>query len=814
MSNNEYIFLTVGNEKQKRITEKLVASVMRKTAVDIRVICDSDFDVRIGSGGALLRIIEDYYESGEKILLINSGGISKRAVNYSVKGKAFANVCCENEIITLLEFIIRNCKRLMSKFSSGILVCCSDILVDTREINVSFDDNVGFCIKTDVETGSRHGVMFCDENCKLTHYLHKCSIDELQNMNCKNDNEFLVDTGMIYFNDDFTSSLHRLSKREKIVDRLCKNGIELNLYPEIVSLLSENIDANKYLFANSPDEKLIEVRKIFFDALSKYSLDVCVIKKQGFLHFGTINESIDNVFKLSGQKDFISFNSFIDDNTQIGEMTVLENVMLKNSTVGKNCLLSDISLDGVTISDNTAVCGFKLTDGSYVTVVCSTKENPKDVENGIELWSKKRFCKSKNFNDSFEKFINGSDNPDCSLEDCTENADEEYFTNQIEYLNSMNSYTVRKDYLQIREQIIKNHFSKIVSVEEIKCLCDKVSIELPVRVNLSGTWTDAMPYCIENGGQVINMAVTVNGQKPITVTVERINGNAIEFCSDNVSTVYDFDMDEDMLSDFCLHKAALEAIGINSQTDIKDGFRLTTKVSGIDKGSGLGTSSILLGGCFKALNKMFGLGYSEGEILKMVFVAEQIMKTGGGWQDQVGGLFPGVKAGTTEAGIEQELDVKYIRLTPAFKKMLDDRLIIIPTGQRHFGRFIVNDVANRYLEKNEESIIGHNGIRQLNDKLVASIEAEDFQTFFYCINRHFELLKKISPLVSNDDIEHLVVKCREYTDAISILGAGGGGYLLAILKENASICDLQKMIRVKFPTIKSDIKKIDILLKI
>jgi hypothetical protein len=39
----------------------------------------------------------------------------------------------------------------------------------------------------------------------------------------------------------------------------------------------------------------------------------------------------------------------------------------------------------------------------------------------------------------------------------------------------------------------------------------------PVRLDLAGGWTDTPPYCLENGGRVVNVAVDLNGQPPLQV---------------------------------------------------------------------------------------------------------------------------------------------------------------------------------------------------------------------------------------------------------------------------------------------------------
>ncbi len=375
------------------------------------------------------------------------------------------------------------------------------------------------------------------------------------------------------------------------------------------------------------------------------------------------------------------------------------------------------------------------------------------------------------------------------------------------------SYCVKDEYLETRKKVIDNYLKKVTHLTHIDYKKGRVERSLPVRVNFSGTWTDAMPYCLDNGGEVINMAVTVNSQKPIKIIAEKLNDKKIEFCSDDVTVDFTFDSSEDFdeFSDFNLHTAVLNVMGITKETRFDNGFRITTKVSGIDKGSGLGTSSILLGGCIKALGELIGRDYTDEEIINMVFVSEQLMKTGGGWQDQVGGLFPSVKIISTKPGLDQTPEIRYINLPDDFKKAFSQRLVLIPTGQRHYGRFIVNDVVNRYIDKNEEALGAYESIKKLNTKMLDGIKENNFEKFSDCLNEHFDLLKKISTETSNEKIDTLAKFCLEnVADAVSICGAGGGGYLLAVMKKGITLEDIQKLVDKNFPNIKSNVKKPDI----
>ena len=808
----EKVFLTVGTKKQKELCEKFVSELEDKYKLDIFIVSDDDSNVRIGSGGAVLNILGRNYSVNEKMLIVNSGGFSKRSVNYAVRGKAFANVIFGGQTMSVFEILIINAKRLFGFFESGAVVCCSDILVDTTNVDIAFDNNIGFCVKADFETGSRHGVMFCSDDNILTEYPHKCTSETLREMSRKyGREEVLIDTGLMYLTDDVCSSIRKFSSENNIINELTENRAEINLYSEIVALLAEKTDREEYLCQDSATGFQLEIRNKLFGLLSDYTMKVCVLEDQKFMHFGSSAESLENIIELSDNADsFVSLCSFVDESCYVSENTVLDNAVLKNGCfVGSGCIVSDITLENVKIPAGKTVCGIKLGDGNYVAVVCDIDENPKLCN----LWDSSRFFAGKSYTESFNKFIESSDEEKFSLSYCIGNADYNYYRNRVQYMKDMSAYSVNSDYLEMRRRITESYLENRKSLTHISCKKDSSEMHFPVRVNFSGTWTDAMPYCVENGGQVINMSVLADGRKPICVRAEKTSEKKIEFCSDGLVTVFSFDNadNEEDLSEFNLHIAVLKILGITRQTQCDCGFRLTTEVSGIDKGSGLGTSSILLGGCIKVLSELFGLHYDDNEVVEMVFVAEQLMKTGGGWQDQTGGLFPGMKISETQPGLRQIPCVKNIELTENFRQFFSERLVLIPTGQRHFGRFIVNDVANRYLDKNKDSADGFSQMKKLNGEMLECLKNDDTDGFTDCINRHCEILCSISPMVTNEKISSIIKGCLEnIADAVSLCGAGGGGYLLAIMKKDVTTDDVQRYMTESFPSVRSCVKKADI----
>ena len=90
------------------------------------------------------------------------------------------------------------------------------------------------------------------------------------------------------------------------------------------------------------------------------------------------------------------------------------------------------------------------------------------------------------------------------------------------------------------------------------------------------------------------------------------------------------------------------------------GIKISTEVKNVPTGNGLGTSSILGAAIVKCLYQFLGITYTEDDVYRSVLLMEQLMNTGGGWQDQVGGATNGVKLITSEKGMYQKLSVEQI----------------------------------------------------------------------------------------------------------------------------------------------------------
>lgn len=342
---------------------------------------------------------------------------------------------------------------------------------------------------------------------------------------------------------------------------------------------------------------------------------------------------------------------------------------------------------------------------------------------------------------------------------------------------------------------------------------DKHVVKLPLRVNWGGGWSDTPPICCELGGTVLNAAICLNGELPVEVTLEKIPEKKIVFDSRDMDVHGEFDTIEplqktgDPYDPFALQKACLLACGIipvqggnltEILTRMGGGFEMHSEVTNVPKGSGLGTSSILSAACVKAIFEFMGIEHTEADLYAHVLAMEQIMSTGGGWQDQVGGVVNGIKYITSKPGLNQELKVEHIQISELTKKELDERFCLIYTGQRRLARNLLRDVVGRYVGNEPDSLFALNEIQRVAALMRFELERGNVDAFAELLEYHWSLSKKVDIGSTNTLIEQIFASIDHLIDARMVCGAGGGGFLQVILKKGVSKQDVHKRLKEVF----------------
>ena len=924
----DYVIITSSNEAQAQSYREQINLRREKGKLPEKthyaVIPDPNGE-RVGSGGATFNVLKYLKENGvkdfcdKKILVIHSGGDSKRVPQYSACGKLFSpvpRVLPDKERSTLFDEFIISMAGVPARMQGGILALSGDVLLlfNPLQLDLQFGDAVSISIKEDVKTGKNHGVFLRGEQGEVYEFCHKMSEQDLRKMGAVNEQGLVdIDTGAVMLSGKVLNSLFELiSSNGKIDDtkfsEFVNSKARISFYGDFLYPLAKNATLEKYL-KEKPEgefcEELFACRRKIWEKISGFTLKLLNLSPAEFIHFGTtrellhlVSEKISDYSHLGWENHVNSFtepslkfssnNSIITDMSEVGEGCYIENsVVGEHVKIGKDCVLSGIEAKDCEIFEGCVMHGLCLEDKKYIVRFYGVNDNPKEksifgkpldvplwdkplympreslelaladallvakkIKNGEAVDENGRMSLSESFNHAdmkaiiekeqllydnimvmrFEKavkdrlplnkvkeiFLNGiSERQQQLILEKAETLSAFERMRMIFYLSSFSGedkadFYVKKAFSELSKAIST---SKSENGESLTFVKEESVVRLPVRVNFGGGWSDTPPYCNENGGTVLNAAIKLSGEPPIESCVRRLEEKKVVFESADAGAYREFtDITElqscyDPFDPFALHKAALIANGVipkegNNLASICEkmggGIYLSTRVINIPRGSGLGTSSILAAACVNALCDSFGVSLSYEEKIKRVLKMEQIMSTGGGWQDQAGGLVPGIKLLKSQPGHEQNVECENLKISPETLSELEERFVIIYTGQRRLARNLLREVMGRYVSSNEESVRILHEIQRIAVLMKFELEKGNVNEFAKLLDCHWDLMKKLDSGCTNTCIEQIFDSSADLLEGKMICGAGGGGFLQAVLKKGVTKKQLSERLKSVF----------------
>jgi fucokinase len=168
-------------------------------------------------------------------------------------------------------------------------------------------------------------------------------------------------------------------------------------------------------------------------------------------------------------------------------------------------------------------------------------------------------------------------------------------------------------------------------------------------------------------------------------------------------------------------RTALRLMG----SHIPGGIEIKTDVD-VPMGSGLGTSSILAATVLRALAEMSGESLDTQALSNRSMRLEQMMTTGGSWQDQAGGIFPGAKLVSSGPGLRQRLRVQPVGCSGEKEREFEERLILYFTGIRRIAKGLLQQVVGRYLARETATVQVLHSIKTLAMEMAYAMQEGDW----------------------------------------------------------------------------------------
>ena len=803
---------------------------------------------RLGSGGGTAWLLHEACRAEnvasvndwlpkEKRILIHAGGQSKRLPSYAVSGKVLMPLPVfrwergQRLSQDLMSVQLPLYEKMMAMAPDNIhtMVVSGDVLVRaTQPLQpIPEADVVCYGLWLDASVARNHGVFVSDRRSPsvLKMMLQKPSVQTLAEL--QRDHFYLTDIGVWLLSDKAVALLMQRSMSGNPGSTSQTDFKEYDLYSEFGCALGT-------------DPTLVD------DELRRLKVAILPLAGGEFYHFGTSKEMISSTLRLQNlvndQREIMHIDRkphpsiFVQNAvTEIPFTVENNNIWIENSHVGRRWHLThDHVITGVPEND----WEMSLAPGECIDVVpvgdhdyeirryrIDEPLNSNEVAeraNLQRLFDQRRAFRKQNWS-ALAKNWSHSVFYQLDLADAAEQFSKEQIPlppplpEDAPLMTRIHDAMFRGDHRRafalLRDGLLS--WSGECRLPRRQVADDQIVWgRSPVRIDIAGGWTDTPPYCLMEGGNVINLAIELNGQPPLQVYVRPSKEPRIVLRSIDLGAVEVVETAEQLMdfmhvgSPFSIPKAGLVLAGFGSsgvsgnpgsislQQQLEafgSGIELTL-LSAIPAGSGLGTSSILAATVLGALNDFCGLGWDKNEIGHRTLMLEQMLTTGGGWQDQFGGVLGGVKLLQTGRGFEQTPLVRWLPNDLWTQPEYRPCHLLYYTGITRTAKQILAEIVRRmFLNDNAELRL----LREMKAhtmEMYEAIQQNDFRRMGLLMRKTWQQNQALDSGTNPAAVAKQTALIDDLCLGYKLPGAGGGGYLYMIAKDPEAAARIKQIL--------------------
>lgn len=295
-----------------------------------------------------------------------------------------------------------------------------------------------------------------------------------------------------------------------------------------------------------------------------------------------------------------------------------------------------------------------------------------------------------------------------------------------------------------------------------------VYLRAPLRISFVGGGTDIESYYAQGRtGHVVS------------ATIDSYVYVSIKDMFDSNVRVHHAEIETESIASRIKHayaRTALEHFGMFKGAEVV----LTSDV--MTTGSGLGASSSMMSALVLGCSSLRGTApRSKHELAELTFALEHEAGTTGGKQDQYAAVFGGLNSISFST---KGVTVRPVRISAARLKEFESRLFLVFTNLARDSKSIQQRLSDN--SRNEKTVAHFDALHALSHEFmkILSTPRADINELGALLHEGWKHKKSTNPLSSNPYIDQLYETLR--TRGIlggKVLGAGGGGFILAFARE-------------------------------
>lgn len=786
---------------------------------------------------------------GQRVLVLHSGGDSRRLPAWSPFGKIWVPLGREGRGLgpmnapALFDLVLAELGTLALPASGGVLVASGDAALRLTGERVAFDETAAtvLAFPGPATRAACHGVFVTERGGRVRRTLQKAGRAELRAAGALDEHgNAAIDSGIVHFPPTACRALLRGARA--MLPGLRRGTCSLDLYQEVADAMAADATQAGYVARFGADDPArARALRMFFRAAHVVPLRAAMLSAGSFLHLGSTRELIERLASTEPERMFPDRLVPARAGTKHHEPRIAQ-----VPGMPRGCCMSTVHVRGGTCTVAHGIDDDCKTDAAHGGTLCGLPLADLPARTGMDaraLWGRDPHTLwharihpvgAGGHLPNVRWMMDGSRAPagwkrsrrlsfadlmrlaDAGRTACEDHADHLLARRARTPLERARVAAVTEALATTVASRARARASALAAVGEsastdlaLPAVVRRFAVRpdqavwasAPVRIDLAGGWSDTPPLCIEHGGAVVNAAITLGGTLPLQAMVRVTEEPAITLHSvdagrtaryAHVRTLLDH---HDPRAWDALPRAALVLSGLvpretraslRAHLERSGGGLAITLFSAVPRGSGLGTSSILGATLLATLERVAGRIPDRARLARGASLLEQMIRTRGGWQDQAGGLWGGLKLCTTAPGPEQAPEATALAAPPAFTRALRERSILFYSGHRRMARNILETVVLRYLRGDPEVLDARQRLVAGARLMAEAIEAGDLDEFAVRLAEYRDLKRAVDPASVTPALEHPMSAMGRDLAAWSFAGAGGGGFLLAVARSPAA----------------------------
>jgi D-glycero-alpha-D-manno-heptose-7-phosphate kinase len=286
---------------------------------------------------------------------------------------------------------------------------------------------------------------------------------------------------------------------------------------------------------------------------------------------------------------------------------------------------------------------------------------------------------------------------------------------------------------------------------------DTIVTRAPTRIDFGGGWTDVPPYCDEMGGFVCNLAIS----RYATVSVAR-GGDRRDTRNDSNA------------ADLAIANAATRRFDMHDVTvSVRSDFPIGAGLGG-SSAAGVATVAALAAACGETMTPT-----AIAELSREIEIGD--LGIPGGRQDHYAAAYGGALGLRFSAN---HVDVRPIALTAQTRAEIEERCIIVYTGQSRISGETINAVLGAYRQGVPRVLNALQHMRANAEQIAVALGAGDLDRIASLVSEQWMHQRSLHAAIPTPLIDEIISKARG-AGAIGAkaLGASGGGCVLLIAGE-------------------------------